>query len=294
MDVAQLPDLPPRPRDSHKGTFGRVLALAGSEEMIGAPVMAGTSALRMGAGLVQIAVPRSILSAALSITPELIGLALTDSSAKRLAEASEKAQAIVMGPGLGQSRAARKRVLQVIALDKAMVVDADALNLISRLKSWPVRFKGKAVLTPHPGEMSRLIRFIGKARVPGDDGGRLQIATELAQALGQVVVLKGYRTVITDGARTYVNHTGDSSLAKAGTGDVLTGMIGALLAQKMDRFEAACLAVYLHGRAGELAGEKFGKRCVLAREVICALSDAVLEYEARQPQGWALSGGSTA
>jgi hydroxyethylthiazole kinase-like uncharacterized protein yjeF len=277
----QLPKLSLRVPDGNKGTFGRVLILAGSEEMIGAPVMAGTAALRMGAGLAQIAVPKSILCAALSITPELIGLALTSTSMKKLISACESAQSLVLGPGLGQSRDARERVIQIVRLNLPMVVDADALNLLSKHKKWPDFFNGKAVLTPHPGEMARLIKFIGKTKVPTDSEGRLQIAIEAAQALKQTIVLKGHQTIVTDGIRTYVNHTGDSSLAKAGAGDVLSGMIGALLAQKMERFEAACLAVHLHGRAGELAGEKIGKRSVLAREVILAISKAILEYESK-------------
>jgi hydroxyethylthiazole kinase-like uncharacterized protein yjeF len=272
-------ELPPRPNDGNKGTFGRVLVIAGSEEMIGAPVMAGTAALRMGAGLVQIAVPKSILATALAITPELIGLSLTASSSKKLFDAGLKSQAIVLGPGLGESSEAKKRVMQIIRLKKLMVVDADALNLISRLKTWPVSFKAEAVLTPHPGEMLRLVRLIGEKRVPTDEKGRVQIALKAAKSFQQVVVLKGINTVVTDGVRTFVNHSGDSSLAKAGTGDVLSGMIGALLAQKMERFDAACLAVYLHGRAGELAGKKIGKSSVLAHEVVATISEAILEYE---------------
>jgi hydroxyethylthiazole kinase-like uncharacterized protein yjeF len=163
-----------------------------------------------------------------------------------------------------------------------MVVDADALNLLSKLKKWPPFFHGKAVLTPHPGEMARLIKLIGKTKVPTDDEGRLKLAVETANAFQQVLVLKGNKTVVTNGVKTYVNSTGDSSLAKAGTGDVLSGMIGALLAQKMERFEASCLAVYLHGRAGELAGKKVGKRSVLAHEVIQSLPDAIVDYETRQ------------
>jgi hydroxyethylthiazole kinase-like uncharacterized protein yjeF len=276
----KLPALPLRPEDGNKGTFGRVLVVAGSEEMIGAPVMAGTAALRMGAGLVQIAASKSVLSSVLLITPELIGLALNSTTIKKFMDACEKSNAIVLGPGLGQSSEAKKMVLQVVHLMKPMVVDADALNILSQQKCWPKFFKTKAVLTPHPGEMARLIKLIGKAKMPTDDEGRLKIAIEAARAFKQVVVLKGNKSVVTDGTRTYVNYSGDCSLAKAGTGDVLAGMIGTLLAQQMEAFEAACLAVYLHGRAGELAGKKISKRSVLASDVILAISEALLEYEA--------------
>src|SRR5277367_5681334 len=121
--ITTPPPLPERPRSGHKGTFGRVLIVGGNEEMIGAPVMAGTAALRMGAGLVQIAVPRSILAAAISITPELIGLGLGKESGKnRLLEVAKKASAIVIGPGLGQSAESERRLLALVRLDKPMVV----------------------------------------------------------------------------------------------------------------------------------------------------------------------------
>ncbi|HEY8751785.1 MAG TPA: NAD(P)H-hydrate dehydratase [Tepidisphaeraceae bacterium] len=278
--IAHPPQLPPRPADGHKGMFGRVLVVGGNEEMIGAPVLAGTSALKMGAGLVQIAVARSILAACLSITPELIGLGLRKGVNKvRLLNAAEKADAIVIGPGLGQSPEAAKRLNCLIRLDKPMVVDADALNLIAAMKKWPPSFKAHAVLTPHPGEMGRLVKLIGRSEVPTDEPGRIDIATEAARAFGQLIVLKGSRTIVTDGARLYINDTGDSSLSKAGTGDILSGIIGTLLSQKLNSFDAATLAVWLHGKAGEIAGKRLGNRCVLARDVIESIPAAIAARE---------------
>jgi NAD(P)H-hydrate epimerase len=257
-----------------------VLVVGGNEEMIGAPVLAATSALRIGAGLVQIAVPRAILAACLSITPELIGLGLGKAAGKdQLLEAGEKADAIVLGPGLGRTPEAMRRLQRLVRLKKPMVVDADGLNLLSDLKSWPKYFKARAVLTPHPGEMARLGKLIGRKDVPTDDKGREEIAAEAANAFGQVVVLKGDRTVVTDGRRVYVNTTGDSSLSKAGAGDVLCGLIVTLLAQEVDPFDAACIGVHLHGRAGELAGGNLGRRSVLARDVIETIPAAIAEYE---------------
>jgi hydroxyethylthiazole kinase-like uncharacterized protein yjeF len=281
--IESPPPLPPRPAEGHKGMFGRVLVVGGNDGMIGAPVLAGTSALRMGAGLVQVAVPRSILPYALSITPELIGLGLGKSAGKdELLAAGQKADAIVIGPGLGRTPEAMGRLTRLVRLDKPMVVDADGLNLLSDQKRWPAYFKARAVLTPHPGEMARLGKLLGRSpdeKVPSDDEGRIALAAQAARAFGQVVVLKGNRTVVTDGRKVYVNSTGDSSLSKAGTGDVLTGVLGTLLAQEMDRFDAACLAVYLHGRAGEIAGAKLGRRSVLAREVADTLPAAIARYE---------------
>lgn len=280
--VVDLPGLPPRPVSGHKGTFGRVLVVGGNDGMIGAPVLAGTAALRMGAGLVQIAVPRSILIACLTITPELIGLGLGKAVGKDpLLDAAEKADAVVIGPGLGRTPEAEARLVRLARLPKPMVIDADGLNILAAMKRWPSWFKAHAVLTPHPGEMGRLAKLMGRAEVPTDDDGRLDIAGAAARSFGQVVVLKGERTVVADGRRAYVNRTGDSTLSKAGTGDVLSGMLGTLLGQGMDRFDAACLAVHLHGRAGELAGKAVGMRCALARDVVDAIAGAVGELESK-------------
>jgi ADP-dependent NAD(P)H-hydrate dehydratase len=274
------PPLPDRPKSGHKGLFGRVLIVGGNDEMLGAPVMAGTAALRMGAGLVQIAVPKSILAAALSITPELIALGLGKSATPaELRDAAGAAKAIVIGPGLGQSAAAHDRLFRLVRMQTPMLVDADGLNMLAAGKRWPPFFKSHAVLTPHPGEMKRLAKLIGRSEVPTDDDGRIDIAILAANSFKQVIVLKGDRTVITDGERVYLNRTGDSSLSKAGTGDVLSGVIGTLLAQGEDRFDAACIGVHIHGRAGEIAGERIGRRSVLARDVIDSLSPALAEYE---------------
>lgn len=279
------PPLPDRPREGHKGLFGRVLVVGGNDGMIGAPVLAATSALRMGAGLVQLAVPRSILSACLSITPELIGIGLGKAAGKdQLLEAAEKADAIVIGPGLGRTPEAMGRVQRLVRLAKPMVIDADGLNLLSDLKRWPTYFKAKAVLTPHPGEMARLCKLLNRTDpVPTDEQGRTELAAIAAEVFGQVVLLKGERTIVTDRRRVYVNTTGDSSLSKAGAGDVLCGVIATLLAQQADPFDAATAGAYLHGRAGELAGEKLGRRCVLARDVIDTLPEAIAEYERGAP-----------
>jgi NAD(P)H-hydrate epimerase len=276
--ITTLPKLPDRPPDAHKGMCGRVLVVGGSVDMLGAPVLAGTAALRMGAGLVQVAVPHEMLPAALSVTPELIGLGLARGSEQKLVEAASLADSIVLGPGLGTSSQAETRVLRLIKLNKPMVVDADALNILSAQKRWPIAFKAQAVLTPHPGEMKRLGKLIGMRDIPADETGRIDVATRAASAFGRIVVLKGHRTVVTDGSRVYVNQTGDSSLAKAGSGDVLSGIIATLLAQKMDHFDAACAGVWLHGKAGEMAGARFGSRSALAMDVIEFLSQAAEDY----------------
>ena len=287
--ITALPPLPPRPAEGHKGLFGRVLIVGGNDGMIGAPTFAGTAALRLGSGLVQLAVPRSILPHCLSITPELIGLGLGKAAGKdALLEAGEKADAIVIGPGMGHTPEAYARLVRLVRLDKPMVIDADGLNLLAMEKRWPRAFHARAVLTPHPGEMKRLAKLFGRSEVPSDEPGRIDIATLAANSFGQTIVLKGHRTVVTDGKRVYVNRTGDSTLSKAGTGDVLSGIIGSLLGQRgqggkgrqgMEPFDAACAGVHIHGRAGELAGKKLGMRCALAREIIDEVPTAVGEFE---------------
>jgi NAD(P)H-hydrate epimerase len=171
------------------------------------------------------------------------------------------------------------RLQRLVRLEKPMVIDADGLNLLSDMKRWPKYFNARAVLTPHPGEMARLGKLIGRKDVPKDDKGREVIAAEAAKAFGQVAVLKGERTVVTDGRRVYINTTGDSSLSKAGAGDVLCGLVATLLAQEVEPFDAACIGVNLHGRAGELAGEKLSRRSVLARDVIETIPAAIAAYE---------------
>jgi NAD(P)H-hydrate epimerase len=248
--------------------------------MIGAPAFAGAAALRSGAGLVEIAVPRSILAIALSITPELIGLGLREvADEEMLIEAADKADAIVIGPGLGRLPEVEARVLRLVRIEKPMVVDADGLNILAAQKQWPAFFKAKAVLTPHPGEMKRLAKLLGRDKVPSDEPGRIEIARAAANAFGQVIVLKGNGTVVTDGHRVYINTTGDSTLSKAGTGDVLSGLLGCLLGQEIDPFSAACLATYIHGKAGEIAGKHRGMRGALAREVVDAIPEAMMAYE---------------
>ena len=274
--IQKIPALPARPVDGHKGTFGRVLVIGGSGDMIGAPVFSALAALRMGCGSVQLAVVKHNIAACLSLVPEAIGLALPDSTEAEnslpaeVSLALENADALVIGPGLGQSLAAMSRVIHLLGFDKFAVIDADALNIISKLPT-VADIRLKAVLTPHPGEMARLCPLLNRPATDAfltDEAARINLACHAATVFRQVVLFKGHRSVITDGQRVHINQTGDSTLAKAGSGDILSGMIGSLLAQKMSCFEAATLGAHLHGLAGESAGKIFSPRSALAREVI--------------------------
>ena len=268
--VTQVPTPPERPDDAHKGTFGTLLILGGSTTMIGAPMLAARSAYRAGCGLVRVAMPHSVLAAALTTLPEAIGLGLdgSDADADQLREAMDKADAVVVGPGLGQEPAAGPLLETVYKGDVPAVFDADALNLLAAMDAWPRDFAAPAVLTPHPGEMRRLLKHLpGRDEVPTDEPGRSDLAGHAARTFGKIVVLKGHRTVVSDGESVFVNDTGDNSLAKAGSGDVLSGLIGSLLAGGMTPFDAAVCGVYHHGLAGEAAGRDLGRRSVLAGDV---------------------------
>ena len=289
-----LPRLPERDERGHKGTFGRVLVVGGSGEMLGAGVLAGTAALRSGAGWVQLAMHRTLLGSALSVTPELVGLALGETAKEdsRLLAAAERATAIVVGPGMGVSPLARKRLVSLLKLGKPTVVDADAITMLGAMKKWPA-MPSRCVITPHPVELARLTGHFGGGGgglgiakgppvvFPASERGRIDWAGLAATKLGVVVVLKGAGTVVaengTAAGRLYVEPTITSALAKAGTGDVLAGILGTLMAQMDDTFSAAVLAVHLHARAGVLAGERLGVRSVLARDVITELGHAIRE-----------------
>lgn len=272
------PPLSARDPHGNKGTFGRVLIVGGSPAMIGAPILSGRAALRSGSGLVQLAYDDLMHVASIAACPELIGLpGATDLDT--LVDAATKADAVAVGPGWGHADDHRAILLALLALDDTpLVIDADALNLIARAPSFPTH-QAKLILTPHPGEMKRLAAaFHLGAFDPADDAQRLAIATTLATLGRCVVLLKGARTVVVDGASpaadAYVNTTGDASLAKAGTGDVLTGVIASLVGQGMTPFDAACAGAHVHGLAGEIAGRRFGQRSALASDVIEALPEA--------------------
>lgn len=285
--IDALPKLPARPADAHKGTFGRVLVIGGSRGMSGAPSLAGLGALRGGAGLVYVAVPNEILPIVASIEPSYLTIPLaTDEdygglSAEGLTglrKACEGKDAIALGPGLGQSRGVTAIVTTLfVELPQPMVIDADALNVLA-VNGWGGRTApsaaGQRILTPHPGEFARLIgRDIETVQRQ-----RVKLAAEFAAAHGVIVVLKGQGTVITDGDRVAINRTGNPGMATGGTGDVLTGLIAALLALGLERFEAAQLGVHLHGLAGDLAAAELSQPGLIASDLPRFLAQAWLRF----------------
>ncbi len=360
METIPLPTLPPRKADSHKGDYGKVLVIAGSETMIGAPALVALAALRTGSGLVRVAAPKEIIPAILTICPYATAFAWSSTKIKELLAFADEHDVLAVGPGLGTSPAVKRLVLELIERHSGpMVFDADALNVLASLEpsEWPKRRNwGNIVMTPHMGEYMRLVSAVMKrganvALVPGaagagDDSGksdavraqaaadaaavgstkkvrslveededdapstadgmildmpeekgveekaeeekkvaapaepdRTPLAELLARGTGSVVVLKGHRTVITDGSRYAINGTGNAAMATAGSGDVLTGVIASLIGQKIGPMEAAVLGVHLHGRAGDLAREKFGANSagLVSGDIVEAMPRAIGE-----------------
>ena len=270
-----------RARDSNKGLYGHVLVVGGSFGKSGAPAMAGLGSYRSGAGLVTVAVPKSALPMIATVRPELMTepLGETESGRIRFAEAGhildllKKMTVLALGPGLGTEDETIRLVKRLYTeAEVPAVVDADALNALAG--DLPATSKTR-ILTPHPGEMGRLIDKSTK-EVQSD---RLGVAQQLAEQSGAAIVLKGDRTIIAfpDG-ETWVNPTGSPAMATGGTGDILTGMIAGLVAQHPNDWKRAVIAaVWLHGRCGELAGEHWGEEAALATDLLDVLPAAMNE-----------------
>jgi NAD(P)H-hydrate epimerase len=281
--------VPARTADSHKGDFGRVLIVAGSLGRAGAAHLAALGALRSGAGLVTVATPRSCLPVVASMGPEYMTEPLDETELGTVDFAAIdrvldlKSDVIAIGPGLGQAPSTAAFVHALLERSGVpIVLDADALNAFA---GEPDRLIGReevaVVITPHPGEMARLLN----TSVEAVQRDRVRHAREFAASHRVHVVLKGHRTIVAapDG-RTFVNLTGNAGMATGGTGDLLTGMLAAWFAQLLDA-EAACkLAVYLHGTAGDLAEADEGEVALIAGDVAARLGDAVLELTARRTE----------
>jgi ADP-dependent NAD(P)H-hydrate dehydratase len=279
-----LPRLPPRPLDANKGDFGRALLIGGSAGMAGAIGLAGMACLRSGAGLVRLAVPDCIATAAAGFEPSYMTFPLPSDNGKirvhpedlaNLTGLAEAATCVAIGPGLGQSvdlAAFVCAAYQTIA--QPLVLDADAINALARTeKGWVGKPNGPRVLTPHPGEFARLVALDGFARAPRAE--QVAKARLFARSEEVVLLLKGRETFITDGTNEVLNTTGNPGMATGGTGDVLTGIITALVCQGLPTFEAAVLAAHVHGLAGDLAAEDLGQVSLIASDLIRYLPRAL-------------------
>lgn len=260
--------LPERPRDAHKGDFGKILLLCGSRGYTGAAALAAMGALRCGAGLVYLGVPEGIYSIeAVKLTePVVFPLPEEDgtyaqAAAARVAALLPKMDAVLIGPGMGESRGSLGVLKTVLGeFPRPVVVDADGINLLAAHKDLLRGRTSHTILTPHMGEFRRL---------GGSDAvDRLLAAETMARELGVILLLKGHETVITDGERCYVNATGNPGMAVGGSGDVLAGMIVSLLGQGLRPLEAAACGAWLHGAAGDLCAQEMGEYGMLPSDMV--------------------------
>ncbi len=305
-----VPRLPPRPPDGHKGTFGTVCVIGGQaggpRVMLGGPAFAALGALRAGAGLAVLAVPAPLLAFSLTIAPSATGLALPvdEKGALRPSEVAalldeflHEYDCVAIGPGFGVDEPQRQVVMRLIGQDDVpLVVDADALNALAAVAEFHRDFRAPAVLTPHPGEYRRLAVALGLDGDPVDPARRPAAAEQLAQRLGCVVVLKGAATIVTDGVQTWINPSGNVSLATAGTGDVLTGVIAGFVGQffrphvgassspitprpqgGLRLYDCARLGVYVHGLAADRWAQRHGQAGLLATDLLTELPGAIAE-----------------
>ena len=267
-----------RPRDSHKGDYGRVFVLAGSQGLSGACVLTAQAVLRSGAGLVTVGIPESLILPLARRFTEAMSKPLPETKAGTLSKRAfplivsflKTQDVLAIGPGLSQNKETQVLIRRIVLqCNKPMVIDADGLNAFkSRAISFR-KLKVPAIVTPHPGEFVRL--FGGKT--PIGDRERKKSALGVASRYNVTVVLRGYHTVVAspDG-KFYVNHTGNPGMATGGSGDVLTGVIAALFAQKgINSFEAACFGVFVHGLAGDLAAREKGEVSLIASDILNAL-----------------------
>lgn len=272
MKSVLFPELPRRSDESHKGSYGTALIIGGSRGMSGAVTLAGLGALRTGCGLAFLACPADIQPTVAAAEPAYLTVPLPADENGQLEPAAwsvlqpvlEKSTAVAIGPGAGQSPGFEALFTQVLrTCPQPLVIDADGLNALARQTRTAETWPGPRIVTPHPGEMARLLH-ISVAEVQQN---RSQVARDFAQQQQCIVVLKGAGTIVTDGEQEYVNTTGNHGMATGGTGDVLTGVITALLAQGLTPFAAAQLGVYVHGRAGDLAADHWGHRGLIASDL---------------------------
>jgi NAD(P)H-hydrate epimerase len=275
--------LPARPDRAHKGTFGKLLIVAGSMEYSGAALLSGLGAIRSGVGLACLATPEAVGTRLMGLVPELVSMLLVEEAPglispggwRRLAAEAPAYDALVVGPGIGRQPATLRRARTFISeLRHPAVIDADALVALAEVQRWWQSVRAPLVLTPHAGEFARLMRM--SEGLADDDDHRAEAAIEAAARWGQVVVLKGAHSVIASPAGDLLrSEIATPALATAGSGDVLAGAIGAFLAGGLEPMDAAGCGVAVHGAAGLLAEERIGQAGVVARDIANLLPTAI-------------------
>jgi len=273
--ITELPKLAKRSPDSHKGSYGKVLLIAGSRGMSGAAILCGSAALRSGAGLVTVAVPEAIQNLVSAGNPCYTTCGFSWDSPGILNDLrglTDEIDVVAIGPGLGRHPVVGNTLVNLLVqLECPVVLDADALNALASMpKSILNERKFPTVMTPHPGEFGKLV---GRS-IPEVMRDREQLCADLSRERDCVVVLKGHETIVTDGNRMYRNRSGNPGMATGGCGDVLTGVIAALIGQRLTAFDAAVLGVWLHGRAGDRAADHLTQPCLIASDLIDYLPEA--------------------
>lgn len=279
----EISPIPERADDIHKGDVGRIAVIGGSCDevmMSGAPALTAMAALRGGAGLVQVMVPEAIRGNVAVLVPCATLRTLPQDSGNLLAAIDEfGADVVAIGPGLGRSLGPAVLVDLIKTYTNSIVIDADGLNLLAAAGPFDIPDPARIVLTPHPGELKRLLAARNASREVGPEpAARRAAACALVKAYGCTTVLKGRGTIVTNADRLYTNETGNAGMATGGTGDVLTGVIAALIGQHMAPFEAAILGVYLHGLAGDFAAEELGRHAMTALDLVEYLPEAFSEH----------------
>ena len=273
--------LPRRKPDTHKGAHGHIFILAGSPGFTGAAYLCSQGALLSGSGLVTLGIPKSlnpIMAVKLTevmtkLLPETIVGTVSLKAYDEILDFIDKVNAVAIGPGLSTNKETVRLVQKLItSIKKPIVIDADGLNALAGNVGLLKKTKSKVVITPHPGEMSRLVG-ISTNEVQKD---RKAIALKVAKEYNLTVVLKGYHSVVADpSGKVYINTTGNPGMATGGTGDVLTGMIASFIGQGLSTFDAARLGVYLHGMAGDLAAKDIGEVSLVAGDILRYLPKAI-------------------
>ncbi|MCH7591842.1 MAG: NAD(P)H-hydrate dehydratase [Planctomycetes bacterium] len=286
----EVGSVPQRRDEAHKGEVGRVAIVGGCSgdvTMVGAPALAANAAFRSGAGLVQIVVPEAIATSVAVLAPcATIRSLPTDADALLDALSDFGADVVALGPGLGGSLAPDCVAEILSRFEGPVVLDADGLNLLAKAEAQEIKdperagnLNGSVVLTPHPGEARRLLSSRGVDLAIDDTfPSRRAAVCALIEQYGCTVVLKGHGTIVANRERLYANETGNAGMATGGAGDVLTGIIAALIGQRMNPFEAAILGVYLHGLAGDFAAEELGRCSMTATDIIDYLPEAFCEH----------------
>ena len=279
MVKRSLKKLKPRFKDTHKGDYGHVFVIAGSVGLTGAAYLTSMGALLSGSGLVTLGLPKSVnpimeeklTEVMTKPLPETARQTLSIKALPEIIKFAKKIDAIAIGPGLSREKSTQQLIRKVVtSLYKTFVLDADGLNAFEGRAGLLKKVKGELVITPHPGEMSRLI---GMA-VPSIQKERIKIARKASRLYNCITVLKGARTVVCNQrGDLYINQTGNPGMATGGVGDILTGMIASFIGQGIEPYGAAKVAVYLHGRAGDLAMRKKGEISLIATDLLDKLPE---------------------